>query len=192
MECGAAFAYERPPRARLRIYCPDHATPSAAARRSDRRHGRRGRSRINDFNDFLGEVISSPPPELESASASLRELLVARGEARDCCLYRHFDDRDILLYVGISQTPTTRLEQHRNTSRWAFWLSRVELEWFKDRGSARRAELAAIAAERPVFNREGVKGKSLDRELAYMASRLKPPRRGRQAPHPEQLSLPDA
>lgn len=67
-------------------------------------------------------------------------------------LYRHFDDEGRLLYVGISLSPTYRLSQHRVSSAWFVRISRVEVEWFDDRGSAMAAEKHAIKSEKPEYN----------------------------------------
>jgi predicted GIY-YIG superfamily endonuclease len=81
-----------------------------------------------------------------------------RGTARPMdwgartALYRHFDKKGCLLYVGIAVDPKKRESEHRGGSGWAAKIHRIELEWFDNRHAARAAERAAIASERPKFN----------------------------------------
>lgn len=70
-------------------------------------------------------------------------------------LYRHFDADGTLLYVGIARDPDKRLALHGYTARWRDYSARCEIEWHETRQDALRAERAAIAAERPIFNVSG-------------------------------------
>lgn len=81
-------------------------------------------------------------------------------------LYRHFDARDRLLYVGIAKSPELRAEQHGRRSPWWRFVSRTTVEWHGGRRAAHEAEKNAIAVESPVFN----KAHSRNREaaLAYV------------------------
>lgn len=67
-------------------------------------------------------------------------------------LYRHFDARGALLYVGISLSPTYRLQQHGRTAHWSDDIARVTIEWFPSRALALEAERAAISREDPRHN----------------------------------------
>jgi hypothetical protein len=58
----------------------------------------------------------------------------------------------VLLYVGISLSAVARLAGHRSGG-WSDRIARVEIEAFPTREAALRAESAAIAAEKPVFNK---------------------------------------
>jgi predicted GIY-YIG superfamily endonuclease len=69
-----------------------------------------------------------------------------------CCLYRHFDKDDALLYVGVSLNAVQRLSQHRDASHWFAEIASVKVEWFADRKEALAAERAAITAENPRHN----------------------------------------
>lgn len=69
-----------------------------------------------------------------------------------CALYRHFDQYDQLLYVGISVQPIVRLYQHQMQSEWYDEIVRVEIERFPSPKEARAAEMKAIKDEKPVFN----------------------------------------
>ena len=67
-------------------------------------------------------------------------------------LYRHFNQSEELLYVGISVSAMLRLGQHCAVSPWFKDISRVMIETFPTREDALAAEKAAIKTERPKFN----------------------------------------
>lgn len=67
-------------------------------------------------------------------------------------LYRHFDSTDRLLYIGITNSPLTRLSQHLRTSHWSDDIARIDIECYSSHALAREAEKAAIAREAPPFN----------------------------------------
>lgn len=71
-------------------------------------------------------------------------------------LYRHFDAKGALLYIGISNNPMYRLKAHRTQSHWSDSIVRVEIEHFPCRPSALAAEAAAIKAEKPRHNQRHV------------------------------------
>jgi hypothetical protein len=70
-------------------------------------------------------------------------------------LYRHFDERGTLLYVGISLCAIGRLAQHRARAEWFDRISEIRVEWFDSREEALAAEAAAIVAECPLHNVQG-------------------------------------
>lgn len=67
-------------------------------------------------------------------------------------LYRHYDVDGDLLYVGISVKPLSRSTTHVNGSPWADEITRIEIERYKDRETAEKAEVCAIHNERPRHN----------------------------------------
>lgn len=67
-------------------------------------------------------------------------------------LYRHFDDKGELLYVGISLSTVTRLIGHKSFSQWFNNIALITVERFVDRKTALKAERLAIERERPKFN----------------------------------------
>lgn len=71
-------------------------------------------------------------------------------------LYRHFDASGALLYVGISDSPASRLRQHLAASPWAGDIASVTLAWFDDRQAALCAETIAIMTEKPLYNRKSL------------------------------------
>jgi len=80
-------------------------------------------------------------------------------------LYRAFDKDARLLYVGISFKPIERLGSHTKSAEWPATMARFEVEWFDSRETATKAEVCAIKAEKPEFNKlhlciEGTKRRS--------------------------------
>lgn len=67
-------------------------------------------------------------------------------------VYRVFDKRGRLLYVGMSQSFIVRLETHRTDSHWFSDAARVDIEHFRTRQSALKAEALAIRTENPKHN----------------------------------------
>lgn len=67
-------------------------------------------------------------------------------------LYRHFDENEGLLYVGISLSTFNRLSQHKDHSGWFKKIKNVTIEHFETREEAMAAERKAIKSENPKFN----------------------------------------
>lgn len=69
-------------------------------------------------------------------------------------VYRVFNPQGELLYIGLSVNPPHRFKAHRRHSAW--WaqadLTRTTMVWYDTRPEAARAELEAIAREKPRFN----------------------------------------
>lgn len=89
--------------------------------------------------------------ERRAHKAQLRA--VRRAEiAEITVLYRYWDAEDLLLYVGITGHLPGRSNTHRSNSAWMDFAARATFTRYPSRDAARTAELAAIAAEKPVFN----------------------------------------
>lgn len=67
-------------------------------------------------------------------------------------LYRHYDARGKLLYIGISLSAVQRLKQHVGDKEWASEIASVKIEQHDTRDAALKAEAEAIKAERPRWN----------------------------------------
>lgn len=67
-------------------------------------------------------------------------------------LYRHFDRKGNLLYVGRSLNAVKRLMEHRDHSHWFDEIARVEMQEFDTREAVLMAERKAIIAEKPRCN----------------------------------------
>jgi predicted GIY-YIG superfamily endonuclease len=82
-------------------------------------------------------------------------------------LYRFFDARGQLLYVGITSDLPTRLRTHNRLQNWWRDVVRTTLEHFESREAARAAELRAIRDELPRYNRwSGVQHQRMPAEVA--------------------------
>lgn len=80
-------------------------------------------------------------------------------------LYRHFDAKRRLLYVGISVDALKRAEAH-GQKPWGHLIVKITVEHFATRAEAEAAEKAAIMAEAPRFN------------VVYLAQRWLPTKSG--------------
>ncbi|MGY6251143.1 hypothetical protein ACXIUS_26985 [Bosea thiooxidans] len=67
-------------------------------------------------------------------------------------LYRHWDEEDNLLYVGISLSAVARLSDHMANSQWASDIAKVTVEYYASRPDALAAEQKAIETEAPAYN----------------------------------------
>jgi hypothetical protein len=104
---------------------------------------------------FLTGKISLPQASGLAAlpkDEQLEALQHLTGESRRVALYRHYDDEDRLLYVGISATPVERTRGHAKNSRWVNQADHFTGKWYDSWEEAKRAETAAIITEKPLFN----------------------------------------
>jgi hypothetical protein len=69
-----------------------------------------------------------------------------------CALYRHFDARGRLLYVGISLNALSRLAEHSVNAKWYPNIVSVTLDHYPTVMEARAAERFAIVHEMPLHN----------------------------------------
>lgn len=67
-------------------------------------------------------------------------------------LYRYYDERDILIYIGISGGFISRQRTHMTKSRWMPLAVRSTIQRCDTVGELEEAERVAIATERPIFN----------------------------------------
>lgn len=70
-------------------------------------------------------------------------------------LYRHFDRKGVLLYVGISKNPLNRLGEHSHQSLWFKSIANITIKWHRTRESAEKHEDIAIKKEKPIHNIRG-------------------------------------
>jgi hypothetical protein len=73
-------------------------------------------------------------------------------DRRRTAVYRFYDARDNLLYVGVAVNPKSRWYGHRDDKPWWPEVTTRTIEWFDDRRAAERAEFEAIQKERPRYN----------------------------------------
>lgn len=91
-------------------------------------------------------------------------------------LYRHFDEKNNLLYVGATVCPLYRTAQHK-TSPWFDRVAKITIEKFETPNLALIAEDIAISTENPEFNtRKKLKEKltlsERDLKAAYLPVKL--------------------
>lgn len=67
-------------------------------------------------------------------------------------LYRLFNAKDQLLYVGIAADPAARWKGHCHTKPWVGEVAMRVIEWFSTHDEALRAETEAIRFEYPRYN----------------------------------------
>jgi hypothetical protein len=71
---------------------------------------------------------------------------------RPTALYRFFDADGRLLYVGITFAIRQRWYAHAQEKTWWPQVAHKQVEWLPNRYRAAKAEIAAIKAERPLYN----------------------------------------
>lgn len=71
-------------------------------------------------------------------------------------VYQHLDGSGNVLYIGYTSNLVARTDAHRAQSPWWPMVRDISAQRFDDELTARRAEIAAIAAERPPHNTMGV------------------------------------
>jgi predicted GIY-YIG superfamily endonuclease len=76
------------------------------------------------------------------------------GEER-YALYRFYDARETLLYVGITSDPWRRWREHVREKSWYPQVKHQSVTWYDTERQARKAEDRAIRKERPQFNIAG-------------------------------------
>jgi predicted GIY-YIG superfamily endonuclease len=74
------------------------------------------------------------------------------GTGERTALYRYFDEDDVLLYVGITDSPGRRWEQHMREQPWWPAARSHTVRLHDSREAAEMAERVAIRDERPVYN----------------------------------------
>lgn len=92
----------------------------------------------------------------------------SRQVPKRVALYRHYDNRGCLLYIGITDNFRNRNGQHESGSPWMRFETRVEAEWLPDRKSGEAAERHAIKAERPLFNKNHADSDRNERVVRYL------------------------
>lgn len=70
-------------------------------------------------------------------------------------LYRAKDAEGHLLYVGVTQWPSMRMENHAQGSAWYALAANIDYVEFPNRAAALAAELAEIRSLRPPYNIAG-------------------------------------
>jgi hypothetical protein len=70
---------------------------------------------------------------------------------RRTAVYRLFNRDDVLLYVGVSWNPKSRIPSHQDKPWWP-QVAKSTIDLHPDRATALRAEAVAIVEESPLYN----------------------------------------
>jgi predicted GIY-YIG superfamily endonuclease len=93
-------------------------------------------------------------PSKETKEARKLKLL----EPSNQTLYRFFNAKNELLYVGITNNPFNRFSGHSKDKEWFKEITYSTFEHYPNRLSVDRAETKAIQTENPKYNKAKVKG----------------------------------
>ena len=78
---------------------------------------------------------------------------------KKAALYRQYDAKGKLLYVGVSQNLYNRIYQHENASKWFHEVASISVLWMDSKEEALAAEIKAITTENPAHNKEHACGR---------------------------------
>lgn len=104
--------------------------------------------------DVAAWVAQIESKKLEESEKSPHDYFEALEEAflDETALYRCFNNKDELLYVGVSYSAINRFSQHKTSSKWAKDVVTIYIEPFDSRDLALAAEKKAIKTEYPKHN----------------------------------------
>lgn len=148
---------------------------------------------MDDQGNPAPTVQNEEPSKAEEKRQKRRKYFKVLNRKRTA-LYRFFDERGTLLYVGISASAFKRMASHNRRARWFGKARSVTIEWFRNREEALWAEAKAIFYEYPRYNlthmhfttEENQKRMALAREGKW----VKPPKPPREAkPSPDKSTL---
>jgi hypothetical protein len=81
-----------------------------------------------------------------------RKIVKIKPPKEKTSLYRHFDVKGNLLYVGISRSILNRTSTHEKGARWWDHIRSMKIEHYSTRELALEAEARAIVDENPEYN----------------------------------------
>jgi len=109
-----------------------------------------GRTRIEPVQASL--VAADGTQDDAQLDLLTRALAVKVEPDARSALYRYYDEKDRLLYIGITDRLLSRTEAHILGSSWMDYAVRSTIARYPTRREAAEAETAAIKAEQPLFN----------------------------------------
>ena len=112
--------------------------------------------KVVDLAKTTGSHIAEHVPSPQNGLFGSDELPSKRRKQQRHYLYRFFDAKDRLLYVGESWNAAARAKQHRANQPWWVQVRNMTVEQYPSHESAVAAEADAIRTERPRYNRAGV------------------------------------
>ncbi len=114
---------------------------------------KQGKTSINAAYNLakLGKEEAEKLLEIMDPTAIFKAMKGLRPENHT--LYRHFDAKGKLLYVGVSLNALQRLEHHRSTSHWFRDIRKITIEYHEGRYASLVAEHNAIKNENPLYNK---------------------------------------
>lgn len=99
----------------------------------------------------IGRLDRATADALNEAEAEFMQRHAA--ETREPhALYRFFDRDGYLLYIGLTKNPGTRWPAHSKDKPWWTEVATITIEHYPTRAEVEAAEIAAIRAERPLYN----------------------------------------
>ena len=72
------------------------------------------------------------------------------------CVYKHYNAKGDLLYVGMSKHLPRRTLNHQGASVWFLEVAEIKVEWHDTQKAASLAERISIFKENPKFNKRKV------------------------------------
>ena len=88
---------------------------------------------------------------LNQKEHSDKETVVTENMVGEFCLYRFFDKKMNLLYVGMTNNFGKRLSQHAS-SKWFDKIEVIKKEFYSSRMECENAETESIKTENPLYN----------------------------------------
>jgi predicted GIY-YIG superfamily endonuclease len=67
-------------------------------------------------------------------------------------VYRCYNSKEELIYVGVTRDPISRMAKHKITSIWTYETMLIGVDWFDTRSEAFAAEAKTIKKESPRYN----------------------------------------
>jgi len=109
---------------------------------------------VDGGREVRAEASATRPAAVNEEQLDLlaRALAVKVEPDATTALYRYFDEKDRLLYVGITDHLLGRTGAHILGSSWMDYAVRSTITRYPSRAEAAAAETAAIKTEQPLFN----------------------------------------
>jgi hypothetical protein len=92
------------------------------------------------------------PPTTHHNEVTLAMTCSEPNRTRPTSIYKYFDARGILIYVGLTGQGVTRNRQHNSDKAWWPFVASQDVEHFDTRAEAQGREIALIHQFRPPFN----------------------------------------